>query len=192
MISARWCGSSARAATSPGSCRASSASPDRPSRRRWSSGPSPPCPHRGRPVFSIRRTAHRKARRPGRGVPRTLSVDEDPACTALGPRPAPVLAHRRAAPEALAGSAPLPCDNCQYRAAGRGRGRERRRLEGAALELRHGYTHTQAMPHVHAHRPLTKHVLVCGNVDCAERGSVPLIGDPAPPVQAPAASGTSA
>ena len=33
-------------------------------------------------------------------------------------------------------------------------------------------THSQAMPHVHAHRPLQKHVLVCGNVDCATRGSV--------------------
>jgi sirohydrochlorin cobaltochelatase len=41
--------------------------------------------------------------------------------------------------------------------------------------VRHSFTHTQAMPHVHAHRPLRKHVLVCGNADCAERGSVALI-----------------
>ena len=38
--------------------------------------------------------------------------------------------------------------------------------------MRHGFTHAQAMPHVHAHKPLAKHVLVCGNADCAERGSV--------------------
>jgi len=29
---------------------------------------------------------------------------------------------------------------------------------------------------VHAHRPLAKHVLVCCNADCADRGSVALLG----------------
>jgi (2Fe-2S) ferredoxin len=41
--------------------------------------------------------------------------------------------------------------------------------------LRHSFTHTQAVPHVHAHQPLRKHVLVCGNVDCAARGSIALV-----------------
>ena len=36
-------------------------------------------------------------------------------------------------------------------------------------------THSQAMPHVHAHQGMRKHVLVCGNVDCAARGSIALI-----------------
>jgi (2Fe-2S) ferredoxin len=31
------------------------------------------------------------------------------------------------------------------------------------------------MPHVHAHKPIRKHVLVCGNADCATRGSVALL-----------------
>jgi len=38
--------------------------------------------------------------------------------------------------------------------------------------VRHGVTHTQAMPHAHAHRPIRKHVLVCGNADCANRGGI--------------------
>ncbi len=77
--------------------------------------------------------------------------------------------------EVLAGRAPLPCDSCQYRApiAGviKNVGGERALL----WSLRHSWTHGQAAPHRHAHRPLTKHVLVCGNVDCADGGSIPLI-----------------
>jgi (2Fe-2S) ferredoxin len=48
-------------------------------------------------------------------------------------------------------------------------------LKALLWSLRHGFTHTQAMPHVHAHRPLRKHVLVCTNADCANRGSVSLL-----------------
>lgn len=77
--------------------------------------------------------------------------------------------------EALDGQRPLPCDNCQYRLPVAGVGENVGGLKALLFSLRHGYTHTQAMPHVHAHPPLTKHVLVCGNVDCAERGSVPLL-----------------
>ena len=36
-------------------------------------------------------------------------------------------------------------------------------------------THSQAIPHQHAHQAMRKHVLVCGNVDCASRGSIALI-----------------
>ena len=48
-------------------------------------------------------------------------------------------------------------------------------LRALLWSLRHGYTHTQAAPHRHAHKPLSKHVLVCGNVDCADAGSIALI-----------------
>jgi (2Fe-2S) ferredoxin len=48
-------------------------------------------------------------------------------------------------------------------------------LRALLWSVRHGVTHTQAMPHVHAHRPIRKHVLVCGNADCAARGSVALL-----------------
>lgn len=77
--------------------------------------------------------------------------------------------------EADEGSAPLPCDNCQYRIPLPGREEQVGGLQAMLYSLRHGYTHTQAIPHVHAHRALRKHVLVCGNVDCAERGSIALI-----------------
>ncbi len=77
---------------------------------------------------------------------------------------------------ALEGAAPLPCDTCQYRAPVSGVGGEVGGLRALLWSLRHTFTHTQAMPHEHAHRPLSKHVLVCCNADCADRGSVPLLG----------------
>jgi sirohydrochlorin ferrochelatase/(2Fe-2S) ferredoxin len=77
--------------------------------------------------------------------------------------------------DAVEGEAPLPCDNCQYRRPVSGVADQVGGLRALLWSLRHGFTHVQAMPHVHAHRPLTKHVLVCTNVDCAERGSLPLL-----------------
>jgi len=77
--------------------------------------------------------------------------------------------------EALSGKASLPCDTCQYRVAispiNQVGG-----LKALLWSIRHMTTHSQAMPHLHAHRPMRKHVLVCGNVDCAVRGSVSLVG----------------
>jgi sirohydrochlorin cobaltochelatase len=77
--------------------------------------------------------------------------------------------------EATDGAAPLPCDNCQYRVPLPGREEHVGGLRAMLWSLRHGFTHTQAVPHLHAHKPLVKHVLVCGNVDCADRGSVALV-----------------
>lgn len=78
--------------------------------------------------------------------------------------------------EALEGARPLPCDTCQYRVPVSGVVENVGGLRAMLWSLRHGFTHTQAMPHVHAHRPLAKHVLVCTNADCADRGSVALLG----------------
>lgn len=75
---------------------------------------------------------------------------------------------------ALDGIGPLPCDTCQYRVP-IGRVSEVGGLRALLWSVRHGVTHTQAMPHVHAHKPIRKHVLVCGNADCAARGSVALL-----------------
>ncbi len=76
--------------------------------------------------------------------------------------------------EALFGDSRLPCDNCQYRvpisAVNNVGG-----LRALLWSVRHTLTHNQAMPHTHAHRTMRKHVLVCGNADCASRGSVMLI-----------------
>jgi len=77
--------------------------------------------------------------------------------------------------EALGGTRPLSCDTCQYRVPVSAVTENVGGIKALLWSLRHGYTHTQAMPHVHAHRPLTKHVLVCGNADCADRGSIALI-----------------
>jgi sirohydrochlorin cobaltochelatase len=77
--------------------------------------------------------------------------------------------------EARGGQAPLPCDNCQYRIALPGRAENLGGLKALLWSLRHTFTHAQAAPHRHAHRAMTKHVLVCGNVDCAGRGSLGLV-----------------
>ncbi len=78
---------------------------------------------------------------------------------------------------ALGGARPLPCDTCAYRTPVGGVVDKVGGLSALLWSLRHGFTHTQAMPHQHAHAPLVKHVLVCTNADCAERGSVTLLGD---------------
>jgi sirohydrochlorin cobaltochelatase len=77
--------------------------------------------------------------------------------------------------QAVGGGAPLPCDACQYRAPLEGFAEQVGGMRALLFSLRHSLTHTQAAPHLHAHRRLRKHVLVCGNVDCAEKGSLALI-----------------
>jgi sirohydrochlorin cobaltochelatase len=77
--------------------------------------------------------------------------------------------------DTLTGKSQLPCDTCQYRAPISGITQNVGGLRSLLWSLRHAFTHTQAVPHVHAHRALKKHVFVCGNVDCAERGSIALI-----------------
>lgn len=77
--------------------------------------------------------------------------------------------------QALYGEHPLPCDNCQYRRPISGVIKNVGGLRALLWSIRHTFTHTQAAPHTHAHRALNKHVLVCGNVDCAARGSIALI-----------------
>jgi len=77
--------------------------------------------------------------------------------------------------EAVGGAAPLACDACQYRRPISGITGQVGGARALLWSVRHAFTHAQAMPHVHAHRPLAKHVLVCANADCAERGSVALL-----------------
>ncbi len=72
---------------------------------------------------------------------------------------------------ALAKTSLLPCDTCQYRAP---IGAVRDQVGGLRALLhsvRHTFTHSQAAMPLHLHKPLKKHVLVCGNADCADRGS---------------------
>ena len=79
--------------------------------------------------------------------------------------------------EALTGTHPLPCDTCQYRVPLSGVADRVGGINALLWSLRHRFTHTQAMPHRHAHRPLTKHVLVCTNADCADKGSLQLLAE---------------
>ncbi len=79
--------------------------------------------------------------------------------------------------EALSERAPLPCDNCQYRVPIGAITEQVGGFRSLLWSARHMETHAQAMPHVHAHRPMSRHVLVCGNVDCAARGSIALIAE---------------
>lgn len=77
--------------------------------------------------------------------------------------------------QAREGLRPLPCDTCQYRVPLSKVSDSVGGLKALLWSLRHAFTHTQAMPHEHAHPPLAKHVLVCGNADCADRGSIALL-----------------
>ena len=79
--------------------------------------------------------------------------------------------------EALTERAPLPCDNCQYRAPVGAIAENVGGFRSLLWSARHMETHAQAMPHPHAHQAMRRHVLVCGNVDCAARGSVALIAE---------------
>lgn len=77
--------------------------------------------------------------------------------------------------EALNGQAPLPCDNCPYRVPVGAIAENAGGLRSPLWSARHLETQARAMPRVHAHQGMRKHVLVCGNVDCASRGSLALI-----------------
>ncbi len=77
--------------------------------------------------------------------------------------------------QTLQGSAPLPCDSCQYRVPLPGLTQNVGGLKALLWSIRHTFTHNQAAPHIHSHKPIRKHVLVCGNVDCVDRGSLPLL-----------------
>ena len=77
--------------------------------------------------------------------------------------------------DAVSGGKTLPCDNCQYRVPLNTLHDKVGGLNSLLWSIRHSFTHTQAMPHRHAHAPIKKHVLVCGNIDCADQGSIRLL-----------------
>jgi sirohydrochlorin cobaltochelatase len=79
------------------------------------------------------------------------------------------------AKQAQSGQAPLPCDTCLYRTELPGFAEQVGGLRALLWSVRHSLTHTQAVPHVHSHRLVKKHVLVCGNGDCVQRGAVALL-----------------
>ena len=77
--------------------------------------------------------------------------------------------------QALSGQVELACDTCQYRTEIAGLPNQVGGLRALLYSVRHTLTHAQATLPVHLHKPLKKHVLVCGNADCVERGSLAVL-----------------
>jgi sirohydrochlorin cobaltochelatase len=77
--------------------------------------------------------------------------------------------------QARSGAVKLACDSCQYRTDVAGLPSQVGGLRALLYSVRHTLTHSQATLPVHLHKPLKKHVLVCGNADCVERGSLGLL-----------------
>ncbi|HYQ00790.1 MAG TPA: CbiX/SirB N-terminal domain-containing protein [Polyangiaceae bacterium] len=77
--------------------------------------------------------------------------------------------------QARSGTLNLACDSCQYRTDIAGLPSQVGGLRALLYSVRHTLTHSQATLPVHLHKPLKKHVLVCGNADCVERGSLGLL-----------------
>ena len=77
--------------------------------------------------------------------------------------------------DAQAGEPPLPCTTCQYRVPLGRLSEQVGGLKALLWSVRHTFTHAQTANHAHAHKPITKHVLVCTNSECASRGSLRLV-----------------
>jgi sirohydrochlorin cobaltochelatase len=77
--------------------------------------------------------------------------------------------------DARSGAVTLACDSCQYRTDIAGLPSQVGGLRALLYSVRHTLTHSQATLPIHLHKPLKKHVLVCGNADCVERGSLGLL-----------------
>lgn len=74
--------------------------------------------------------------------------------------------------QAESGEVELACDTCHYRADIAGLPSQVGGMRALLYSVRHTLTHSQASTPVHLHKPLKKHVLVCGNADCVDRGSM--------------------
>jgi sirohydrochlorin cobaltochelatase len=95
----------------------------------------------------------------------------------LGADPRVLQVARERADDALAGRAALACDTCQYRVPVGAVRDQVGGLRSLLWSVRHLDTHGRAMPHAHAHAPLTRHVFVCTNRDCADKGSLNLVSN---------------
>lgn len=93
----------------------------------------------------------------------------------------PIIGNSDALTEAIKENAdepPLPslaCGSCQYRVPF---GKFRHKVGGfdtLLWSLRHLETHKQGSSAEHSHKPIKKHVLICTNHDCANRGSIEIL-----------------
>jgi sirohydrochlorin ferrochelatase/(2Fe-2S) ferredoxin len=65
----------------------------------------------------------------------------------------------------------LPCVSCQYRVPLGALQDQVGGMKSLLWSMRHQATHQQGMPHQHAHAALKKHVLICTNHDCNNKGA---------------------
>ncbi len=75
--------------------------------------------------------------------------------------------------QALHGGEPLPCTHCKYRVPLDRVAGEVKGLDALLYSVRHSLTHKEALPHSHA--PLKKHLLVCSNIECVQKGAAGLV-----------------
>ena len=68
-------------------------------------------------------------------------------------------------------SSQLPCNTCHYRPEIGSIANKVKGIKALLWSVRHLYTHSQAKPHEYPHANLKKHVFICENIDCANRGS---------------------
>ena len=76
--------------------------------------------------------------------------------------------------QATSGSDPLPCGTCKYRVELPNQEHNLGGLDALLYSKRHQFVHENENleDNAHTHKPIKKHVLVCGNADCADNGSI--------------------
>jgi sirohydrochlorin ferrochelatase/(2Fe-2S) ferredoxin len=79
------------------------------------------------------------------------------------------------AESARIGRSPLPCDTCMYRERLPGFVEQVGGLRAMLWSVRRALAHSLPAALPHAHHPLRKHVLVCANADCADRGGLTVL-----------------
>ena len=65
----------------------------------------------------------------------------------------------------------LVCITCHYRPEMKDLATRVKGVNALLWSVRHMYTHSQAKPHEYPHASVKKHVLICENIDCANKGS---------------------
>jgi sirohydrochlorin cobaltochelatase len=93
----------------------------------------------------------------------------------LGPDPRLLALLHERVQQAATGRGTLPCDTCQYRVTLPGLPNQVGGLRALLYSMRHSLARSQATQPVHTHRPLKKHVLVCANADCVDRGGISVL-----------------
>ena len=76
---------------------------------------------------------------------------------------------------ALSGQSELECENCKYRYPMPSQEKHMGGLRALLWSIRHNFAHDQTADSQHSHAKIEKHILICGNADCASKGSIRLL-----------------